>query len=111
MSVRIAVDAMGGDNAPHEVVMGAVQALQNDKDLEVLLIGNEEKIKTELTHANFDKEIEIVHTDEWVGMDEPPKKALEAKKNASINIATKLLNEDKAGALVSAGNTGESGNN
>jgi glycerol-3-phosphate acyltransferase PlsX len=106
MSVRIAVDAMGGDNAPHEVVMGAVQALQNDKDLEVLLIGDEEKIKTELTHANFDKGIEIVHTDEWVGMDEPPKKALEAKKNASINIATKLLNEDKAGALVSAGNTG-----
>lgn len=106
MSYIIAIDAMGGDYAPQEIVKGAVQALQKEPQLRVVLIGNEDAIRRELAINNYEKEVAIIHTDEFITMDDSPKKALSDKPNASINIALKLLNDGKADALVSAGNTG-----
>lgn len=106
MSYKIAIDAMGGDFAPVEIVKGVVMALKAEKDLDVVLIGDEKAIQRELDINNCDRELEIVHTDSFITMDDSPKKALESKPDASINIATKLLNEGRAQALVSAGNTG-----
>lgn len=106
MEYNIVVDAMGGDNAPHEIVKGAVMAMRENSELNLILIGDEEQIKSELENENFDKEVSIIHTDEWIGMDESPKNALADKKNASIVIASQLLKRGEADALVSAGNTG-----
>ncbi|MCB0283616.1 MAG: phosphate acyltransferase PlsX [Calditrichaeota bacterium] len=106
MSYKIAIDAMGGDYAPQEIVKGVLMALKSEKELDVVLVGDEKAIQRELDINNCDREIEIVHTDEFITMDDSPKKALESKPEASINVATKLLNEGKAQALVSAGNTG-----
>jgi len=106
MSYKIAVDAMGGDYAPQEIVKGVLMALNEEPQLQVILVGDEEAIRHQLTLNNYDKEIAIVHTTEAVMMDDSPKKALSDKPNASITLATKLLHEGKADALVSAGNTG-----
>jgi len=106
MSYKIAVDAMGGDYAPGEVVKGVVMALNNDPNLQVVLVGDEEAIRHELIMNNYEKEVAIVHTTETITMDDSPKKALSDKPNASITLAMKLVNDGKADALVSAGNTG-----
>lgn len=106
MSCTIAVDAMGGDFAPQEIVKGVVQALKDEPDLRVVLVGDEQAIRKELAINGYEKEVAIVHTTEFITMDDSPKKALEAKPNASITLALKLLNDGKADALVSAGNTG-----
>lgn len=106
MLYKIAVDAMGGDNAPLEVIKGAVAAMREDAELEVILIGDEKKIKEELAKEKFAEGISIIHTDQWILMDESPKKALEEKKNASIILASQLVKNGEADALISAGNTG-----
>ena len=106
MSYRIAVDAMGGDFAPTEIVKGVVMALNDEPDLQVILVGDQEAIRRELIANDYNKEVAIVHTDEAITMDDSPKKALSDKPNASITLAMKLLNNEKADALVSAGNTG-----
>jgi len=106
MANKIAIDAMGGDFAPEEIVKGVVQALKDEPKLEVVFVGDRDAILKELAKNNYDKEVEIVHSDEFITMEDSPKKALEAKPNASIIVAMKLLNEGKADALVSAGNTG-----
>lgn len=106
MSNTIAIDAMGGDFAPQEIIKGVIQALNEEPDLNVVLVGDEEAIRKELAINGYEKELAIVHTDEFITMDDSPKKALESKPDASITVALKLLNEGKADALVSAGNTG-----
>jgi len=106
MSIRLAIDAMGGDNAPEEIVKGVILALNGHPDLEVVLIGDEEAISAQLEKENYDKEIEIVHAPEFITMDDSPKQALVDKPKASINVATRILAEGEAEALVSAGNTG-----
>jgi glycerol-3-phosphate acyltransferase PlsX len=106
MAYNIAVDAMGGDNAPSEIIKGAVLAMQDDEDVNVILIGDEATIKVEFEKEKIDKDIPIIHTDEWIGMDESPKIALSEKPNASIIVASQLLKDNQADALVSAGNTG-----
>jgi glycerol-3-phosphate acyltransferase PlsX len=106
MPIRVAIDAMGGDNAPFEIVKGVQIALKDDLELAVTLVGDEAQIKS-LLPVNFDdKKITIVHTDQVIAMDASPKKALLENKNASIMVAAKLVNDGKADALVSAGNTG-----
>jgi glycerol-3-phosphate acyltransferase PlsX len=97
---------MGGDHAPLEVVKGAIHALKTEKDLEIILVGDEKLIGAELERQKFDGDIDIVHTPDWITMDDSPKKALQEKPHASINIAAQLLNEGSALALVTAGNTG-----
>ena len=106
--IRIVVDAMGGDYAPHEPIVGAVDALKKNKDLTVVLVGDEEQIKAELSAFEYDKDrIEIVHTTEVITMEEEDvAKAVKRKKDASIVVSFRMLKEGKADALVSSGSTG-----
>ena len=104
---KIVIDAMGGDFAPKQQVLGAVDALNKDNDLYLILCGDETQIKTELANCKYDeKRIEIVHTTEVIGMNEVPTKAVKTKKDSSTVVAFRLLKEGKADGLVSSGSTG-----
>jgi glycerol-3-phosphate acyltransferase PlsX len=105
--MRILIDGMGGDYAPKQQVAGAVNALQNDKDLYLILVGDETQINAELADKKYDKDrLEIVHTTETIGMEEIPTKAVKSKKDSSLVVAFRLLKEGKADGLVSSGSTG-----
>jgi len=106
MAAKIALDAMGGDNAPGEVVRGAIKAAEELDDIEITLIGDQAAIENELQKANSSLNFEIVHTDQWVNMDEDPKEAIKAKERASVSLGAKMVNEGLVDGLVSAGNTG-----
>jgi glycerol-3-phosphate acyltransferase PlsX len=104
--MRIAVDAMGGDFAPREIVAGAVEAGHSLKGVSrILLVGREEAIRSELG-GSVPAFIEIVPASEVVGMDEAPAQAIRRKKDSSISRAADLVRDGRADALVSAGNTG-----
>ena len=104
--MRIAVDAMGGDFAPKEIVQGAVDAAKK-YDCEIVLIGDEEQIRAELAGANTEAlRISIVHASEVIGMDEHPAEAVRTKKDSSVVVATRLVKEGKCDAVFSAGSTG-----
>ncbi|WP_338469856.1 phosphate acyltransferase PlsX [Niallia sp. XMNu-256] len=101
--MRIAIDAMGGDHAPKEIVHGALKAIEAFSDVSVVLVGDEPKIKEYIKNS---ERIEIIHTDEVIlGTDEPVR-AVRRKKNASMVLAAKEVNEGRADACISAGNTG-----
>jgi len=104
--MRIAVDALGGDFAPKEVIKGAVLACSELSSCEIVLVGDEAIIKQELTHYPPQKNISIVHAPENIEMSEHPLQAIRQKKNASINVGLQLVLDGKAGGFVSAGNTG-----
>lgn len=105
--VKIAIDAMGGDFAPKQQVLGAVAALRKDKDLSVILCGDETQIKEILSECKYDaSRLEIVHTTEVITMEEVPTKAVKTKKDSSTVVAFRLLKEGKADGLVSSGSTG-----
>lgn len=105
--ITIAVDAMGGDNAPGEIIKGAVLAVQEKKDIKVLLTGDEAVIHKELDEYNYDKErFEIVHAPEVITNCEAPVMAIRSKKNSSIVVAMNLIKNGEADAFVSAGSTG-----
>ena len=104
-TVRVALDAMGGDNAPGEIVAGALQALASDPDIEVALVGRPEAIDQALATAGRDR-LSVVAATEVVEMDDHPANAVRSKKDASINVATRLVADGKADAVVSAGNSG-----
>ncbi len=101
--MRIAIDAMGGDNAPGEIVKGAILAIQKYPDLSVILIGDEKQIKPFLSSAD---RIEIIHTDEVIEATDDPVRSVRRKKNASMVLMAKEVSEKRADACVSAGNTG-----
>lgn len=104
---RVALDAMGGDHAPKEIVKGAVEAVQKRKDIKVLLTGQEEVLKKELAQYTYPEEqIEIVNASEVIETAEPPVKAIRAKKDSSIVVAMKMVKNQEADAFVSAGSTG-----
>lgn len=104
--VRIAVDAMGGDYAPAEVVKGAVQATRN-KEVEIILVGQEERLRAELaTHGAANLPLRIHHTDQLIADGEPPAAALRKKPRASVAVAARLVKEGQAEAAVSMGHTG-----
>ncbi|MGA9225040.1 MAG: phosphate acyltransferase PlsX [Mesobacillus sp.] len=101
--MRLAVDAMGGDNAPKEIVLGAMKAIENYKDVHIVLVGDEKKIKEHLTN---EERIEILHTEEVIlGTDEPVR-AVRRKKTASMVLAAQQVADGHADACISAGNTG-----
>ena len=100
---KIAIDAMGGDYAPQSIVEGVNQALNDFSDIEVILYGDEAKIKQYLTVA---ERVRIVHTDEKINSDDEPTKAIRKKKNASMVLAAKAVKDGEADAVLSAGNTG-----
>jgi glycerol-3-phosphate acyltransferase PlsX len=101
---RIAVDCMGGDYAPEEIIKGCLLA-HKELDLILYLVGHQERIKN-ILGKNYDKDrLQIVHAEDVVGMSEPPSNVLK-KKSSSLYIAGLLLRENMADGLVSAGNTG-----
>ena len=106
--MRVAVDAMGGDHAPAEIVAGAIDALGLlDKDDEIILVGPAEVVRKQLPRlkGNADR-VRIVDAQEVVGMDESPVDALRKKRNSSIAVMAKLGADGQADAVISAGNTG-----
>lgn len=105
--MKIAIDAMGGDYAPKETVKGALDALQRQKNLELILVGDETKIREELSARSADQtRISIVHAAEVIGFDEQPTLAIRRKKNSSIVVGLNLVKNKEADAFVSAGSTG-----
>lgn len=104
--MKIAVDAMGGDYAPGEIVKGAVDAVLT-LGTEVVLVGDQQQIQAELENFRYPVEaISIVHASETISMNEHPASAVRHKKDSSLVVATRLVKEGKAGAIVSAGSTG-----
>ncbi len=106
-TVNVALDAMGGDNAPAEVVKGAVDALSEDNRVKVFLVGREPVISGELKKYTYDAErLEIVHASEVIDTGEPPVMAIRTKKDSSIVKGLQMVKEGKCDAFVSAGSTG-----
>ncbi len=104
---KVALDAMGGDNAPAEIVKGAVDAVGREKGVHVYLVGREADIQEELAKYTYAKErIEIVNATEVIEMAESPTHAIRRKKDSSIVVGMKMVKEGKADAFVSAGSTG-----
>lgn len=100
---KIAVDAMGGDNAPQAIVEGVNQALADFSDIEIQLYGVEAKIKT---YLKANDRVSIIHTDEKINSDDEPVKAIRKKKQASMVLGAQAVKDGKADAVLSAGNTG-----
>ena len=105
--VRVAVDAMGGDNAPFVTVKGAVDAIKESDNLKVFLVGQKQKVEAELSKYQYDSnKIEVVDATEVIEMAEPPVMAIRKKKDSSIVKAMYMVNHGEADAYVSAGSTG-----
>ena len=105
--IKIALDAMGGDNAPGEIVKGAVEAVNTSKECFVYLVGQEEAVKAELTKYTYDeKQIEVVNATEVIETGEPPVMAIRRKKDSSIVKALNMVKNKEADAFVSAGSSG-----
>lgn len=106
--MRIAVDAMGGDNAPDEVVQGAVEALEDGHTDTLLLVGEEKSICALLKDigAEKDERIRVVNAPDVIGMGEHPLKSLKRRPRASVLQAVHLVRRGEADAVISAGNTG-----
>ena len=105
MNPRIVVDAMGGDNAPHEIVAGAVMAA-NELGVELTLVGDSDAIRAELGKAPGNPEMRIVHASQVVTMEDHATDALKAKPDSSIAVGLRLVRSGQADAFVTAGNTG-----
>lgn len=106
--MRIALDAMGGDYAPGEIISGALQAkdLLNPQD-ELVMVGDEQVIRSQLKELKADENtFRIFHAPEVIGMDEPPVEALRKKSKSSIAIMSRLASHKQVDAVLSAGNTG-----
>lgn len=104
---RVALDAMGGDNAPGEIVKGAVDAVNEYTNIEVVLVGDSKEVEAELLKYQYDKErISVVHTTETISMDEPPVNAIRKKKDSSLVVAMNMVKKKEADAFVSAGSSG-----
>lgn len=105
--MKVAVDAMGGDNSPGEAVKGAVEAVTERGELEVFLVGREDIISSELSRYTFPKDrIHVVNAQEIITNDEAPVLAIRRKKDSSIVVAMNLVKNREADAFVSAGSTG-----
>lgn len=105
--VKVAVDAMGGDNAPSEIVKGAVLAVQEDSRIKVFLVGQEDVLKKELAqYPDFGDRLELVPASEVITNEEAPVMAVRRKKDSSVVVAMTLVKNGTADAFVSAGSTG-----
>ncbi|MCK8816932.1 phosphate acyltransferase PlsX [Natroniella sulfidigena] len=104
--MKIAIDAMGGDHAPQEIIKGVMESIDQFQG-QIILVGPKERLKEELDQYSFPSEkIEIHHASELIGMNESPAKALRKKKDSTIAIGTRLVKEGEVDGFVSAGNTG-----
>ncbi|MBI3857929.1 MAG: phosphate acyltransferase PlsX [Planctomycetes bacterium] len=100
--MRIAIDGMGGDHAPDEVVSGVIEAAGQHPDAKLLIVGQKDRVNRPGLPAN----VEVVHAPEVIAMDEEPVKAIIRKRNSSLGIAYKLIKNNEVDAVISAGNTG-----
>ncbi|MBQ7076792.1 MAG: phosphate acyltransferase PlsX [Lachnospiraceae bacterium] len=104
---RVVLDAMGGDNAPSEIVKGAVKAVKEHSDVSVVLVGQEDVVKKELEQYTYPTDrIAVTNADEVIETGEPPVTAIRRKKNSSIVVGLNIVKEGLADAFVSAGSTG-----
>ncbi|WLV25727.1 phosphate acyltransferase PlsX [Aciduricibacillus chroicocephali] len=101
--MKLAIDAMGGDNAPKAIVSGAMDAVKEMDNLTITLIGDEKQIAPYLSDT---RNIEIIHTEEMITADDEPARAIRRKKNASLVLMAQEVKEGRADACISAGNTG-----
>lgn len=108
MDITVAIDAMGGDHGPHVTVPAALEALKQDNELNIVLVGISDAIESELAarKATVGPRLRIHHASEVVAMDESPQSALKNKKDSSMRVAINLVKSGEAHACVSAGNTG-----
>lgn len=105
--MRIGIDAMGGDHAPKEIVRGAVEAASALGEHEVVLVGDEARIRDECRQLGAaDGLVSVVHASEVIGMDEIPVEAVRHKRDSSLRRLTQLAAERQVDAIISAGNTG-----
>lgn len=105
-SRRVALDAMGGDYAPGEIVRGGVEAAR-EHGIGVIFVGPEAQIRAELAKCQTaGLDLDVIHTDEFIGMDEHPAEAVRAKRRNSITLAHELVRDGRAAAAISAGNSG-----
>lgn len=104
---KVALDAMGGDNSPGEMVLGAVNAVKEKKELFVYIVGPEDRIKEELAKYEYPAEqIEIVHAPDEITCHDSPVNAIRQKKESSMVVALRMVKEGKADGFVSSGNSG-----
>ncbi|GIN37567.1 phosphate acyltransferase PlsX [Heyndrickxia oleronia] len=101
--MKIAIDAMGGDNAPKEIVLGVNKAIKEFPDIEIILFGKKDEIKQYLEENS---RVEVVHTDEVIEGTDEPVRAVRRKKQASMVLMAQAVADGKADACISAGNTG-----
>lgn len=105
--IKVALDAMGGDNAPVEIIKGGIEAINENSNVKVFFVGREEVIKKELEKYTYPEEqAEIVHAEEIIETAEPPVMAIRKKKDSSIVKALTMVREGRCDAYVSAGSTG-----
>lgn len=105
--IKVAVDAMGGDYAPQEPVKGAVDAVNDSREVFVYLVGRQEEIQRELDKYTYPRDrIQVVPAGEVIETGEPPVKAIQKKKDSSLVVALKLVRQGEASAFVSCGSTG-----
>ncbi len=105
--INVALDVMGGDNAPEEIVKGAVEAVREKDNLKVFLVGRKELIDKELLKYEYTKDsLETVNAEDVITNDEAPVMAIRRKKDSSIVVAMNLVKNKEADAFVSAGSTG-----
>ncbi len=104
--MKIAIDGMGGDNAPKSNVEGVVSAIK-EYNIDIIITGDKDALEKEFENYEFDRsKLEIVHTTEIIENEDKPVKAIRSKKDSSMVVALRLVKEGKADAVVSAGNTG-----
>ena len=101
--MKIAIDAMGGDHAPEEIVIGAMEAVRRMGDIDVVLIGDKEQIQPYLEE---NERITVIHTTEKITGEDEPVRAVRRKKNASMVLMAEEVKQNRADACISAGNTG-----
>lgn len=107
MTIRVAIDCMGGDHGLAVTVPAALAFLRGEPEAVLLLVGRAEQIEPVLAGADGMRDrVEVVHADEVVAMDDPPALALRGKRNSSMRVAVSLVKDGRADAAVSAGNTG-----
>lgn len=106
-TIKIVLDAMGGDDAPGINIEGAISAMQEKENISIIFTGKEEVIKEELSKYTYDSSrVEIIDAPEVIGFDEAPVMAVRTKKNSSIVVGMNLVKKGEADAFVSAGSTG-----
>ena len=103
--VTVALDAMGGDYSPDEIIKGAFDALKKDKDIKIILVGKKEVLEKKVSDEFADR-CECVYSSEVITNEEAPVAAIRAKKDSSIVVGMNLVKEGKADGFVSAGSTG-----